>query len=287
LLLPRAARACATCTCGDPTLTVMGAQQPFAQRLRLSLSVQHRTDALGREGIDRVELQEQQLLASVAYAPAQWLMLSATLPLVRRELTYVNLARDTFVSPGDVELRGRAFIYRDRSFAPRHLLALVGGLRVPTGPLERDSAGDYAEPELQPGTGSFDPLGGVSYAFFADPWSAYASEIVYVPTPSRAGFQVGASWRGSHTVQYQLGTAWAVRLGANFRLEDKTRREVAGQTRDEPDSGGFVLFATPSLVFSPMTDLILNLNVNVPVYNRLLGAHDEGPIVMLGAAYDV
>jgi hypothetical protein len=281
--LPRRAGACATCACGDPTLTVMGAQQPFAQRVRLSLEAQYRTDTIGRAGFDRIELNEQRTTLSAAYAPEAWLMVSASMPMIRRELTNANLARDVLVTPGDLELRARAFVLRDRAFAPRHLLALVGGARLPTAPLERDAKGRYRAPELQPGSGSFDPLGGVSYSLFAAPWSAYVSQVAYVPTQGPADFRIGASLRGTHALQYQVGTSIALRFSLEYRLEARARR--AGGV--EPDSGGFIAFASPSIVWSPWLDLVLDVDVHVPIWNALYGAHEEGVFAVLGAAYDL
>ena len=284
---PSTASACATCACGDPTLTVMGAQQPFEHRLRFSLELLHRTDAVGEDNVDRLELSEQRATLGVAYAPARWLMLSASLPVVHRELTFVSTAEERFTDVGDVELRARAFVYAARDCAPSHLLAGGAGLRMPTAALEQLEDGSYAEPELQAGSGSWDPLLGLSYAHFADPWSFYASEIVYLPTESRADWQLGISWLGTHAAQYQLDPSWALRLGANSRLEQATRRAVGtGAETDEPDSGGFVLFLSPSVVFSPLTDLVLNLDVHVPVINALTGDHDEGVIIALGGAFD-
>ncbi len=281
--LPRTAAACSMCETGDPTLTVMGAQQPFDQRLRLALELQYRTDALGQPHVNQVKLNEERLALSVAYAPVSWLMLSASLPLLRRELTYVDLSKDMLITPGDTELRARAFVWRDRDFAPHHLLGLIAGLRIPTGPIERDSNGAYRAPELQAGSGSFDPLAGVSYAFFADPWSVYASEVVYIPTQGTADYRVGTSWRGTHTLQYQLGHHFALRAGAEFRLEARSKNAQGY----EPDTGGFILFGVPSLVWSPLTDLVFNLDLHIPVVNALYGYHDEGLFAMLGAAYDL
>ena len=280
---PARARACAACACGDPTVTVMGAQQPFDNRVRVALEFQHRRDGIGGSGVDRIELNEQRLSLSAAYAPWRWLMLSVSVPFVRRELSDVTLATDTLWGPGDAEVRARAFVFRDRAFAPTHLLAINTGMRLPTAPLDRDATGAYREPELQAGSGSFDPLLGLSYAWFAHPWSAYVSEIVYIPSRGRADFRVGTSWRGTHTLQYQFGTAFALRGGLDFRLEQRAR---SGSTI-EPDSGGFVLFLSPSMVWTPATDLVLSASVHLPVLNALYGLHDEGVFFGLGAAYDI
>ena len=234
-----------------------------------------------------MELSEQRLAVSLAYAPTRWLMFSASLPALRRELQDVSLHRRTLWDAGDAEIRARVFFYQDQEFAPSHLLAGLGGIKLPTGALQRDDQGVYEEPELQAGSGSFDPLVGLSYAFFGEPWSFYASEVLYVPTQSSADWRMGVTLRGTHTLQYQFSPAFAARLGANIRVEEPTRRtDSDGNRFNEPDSGGFVLFAMPSLLVSPAMDLILSLDVHLPVVNGLLGQHDEGPVFALGAAYD-
>jgi hypothetical protein len=45
----------------------------------------HRRDAVGRETIDRIQLQELRTTLSLAYAPLPWLMLSLTLPMIARD----------------------------------------------------------------------------------------------------------------------------------------------------------------------------------------------------------
>lgn len=284
---PAKVAACAVCATGDPTLTTMGIQQPVGGRIRLSLELQQRTDAVGRAGAGRVELSEQRAILSAAYAPTARFMASLSVPMLRRVITHENLAQDTVLGLGDLELRGKAFVFRDRAFAPRHLLAAVGGVSLPTGAVdtqltERDVDVD---PELQAGTGSFTPLLGVAYAFFGDAFSIFASEIVYVPLPGRAPFTVGPSLRGTHTAQYQLLDFLALRLSANFRLEAATR--LSDPPRDEPDSGGLVGFLAPGLLMSPWVDLVLYAEAQLPVLNRLKGRHDEGPLLWVGAAYDL
>jgi hypothetical protein len=281
--IPRVAQACASCACGDPTLTVMGAEQPFAGRLRLAVEAQYRRDAVGRDTIDRVQLQELRTTLSLAYAPLPWLMLSVTLPVIARDLTDVTLARERLMTIGDLEVYGRVYVFRDRAFAPTHTLGVQVGLRAPTGPLLRDATGSYREPELQPGTGSFDPSAGITYLMSADPWSAFVSEVLYVPTRGSVDFQVGVSWRGTHALQYQLAPAIALRAGVNHRLEAVSKHGASV----EPDSGGFIAFAAFAAVWTPVQDLVLLAQVQAPVINALRGVHDEGVFASLGAVYDL
>jgi hypothetical protein len=280
---PQHALACASCACGDPTLTVMGAEQPFAGRLRLSVEAQYRRDAVGRATVDRVELQELRTNLSVAYSPLQWLMLSLTLPVIARDLTDVTLARERLMTIGDIELYGRVYVFRDRVFAPTHTIGVQVGMRVPTGPLLLDTTGNYREPELQPGTGSFDPSAGVSYLMSADPWSVFVSEILYLPTRGALDFEVGMSWRGTHALQYQLSPALALRAGVNHRLDATSKHGAAV----EPDSGGLIAFGAFAAMWTPVQDLVLLSQIQVPVLNALRGVHDEGIFASLGAVYDL
>lgn len=281
-ILPPAARACATCAVGDPTLTTMGTQQPNAGRLRASLEAQMRSDAVGQAGVDRVELTEQRLSAALSYAPVDWAMFSVTLPVLFRQVTEANLSESSVVGLGDMVLRGKWFIYRDSAFAPEHLLSLVTGLKMPTGKVER---GDAMAPELQAGTGSFDPILGLSYAFFGGDWSVFISEVVYIPLPSPEPFRMGTSWRGTHALQYQFIDQLAARLSVNTRLDAVTWLE--NPSRREPDSGGFIAYVAPAAVVSPLSDLVVYLELQIPVLNALVGTHDEGLLAMLGVAYDL
>jgi hypothetical protein len=274
-------RACASCGCGDPTLTAAGLEQPYANRVRASLGVQHRVDTIGA-GADELRLSEQRLDAQLAWAPHPRLFLIAGLPVLWRDVTYAETRHRSTEGVGDAELRAKVFVYRDRAFAPRHLVALTGGVKLPTGTLQRRTDGRLYPIELQPGTGSTDLLAGVSHAFFAFPWSSYASAQLLWPTAGMSGYRGSRSLRGTLAGQRHLGTAVAVRLAAEARLDGRARENGAMA----PDSGGLIGFVTPELLVTPVTDLTVSAFVRVAVLNRLEGAHRE-PFVVGGAvAYD-
>src|SRR5438128_6905001 len=185
-LAPAAARACAACGCGDPTLTAMGTEKPLRNRVRASLELRHRIDVVGDRGVDQLRLVEQRLDAQLAWAPHERLFLLVSLPTLRRDLTYDDGARKQTWGIGDLELRAKLFLFQDRSFSPRHLVAVLGGAKLPTAAVDRRSNGRPLPMELQAGSGSVDALAGASYAFFAYPWSAYASGMVVLTGPGTA-----------------------------------------------------------------------------------------------------
>ncbi len=278
----RDALACATCGCGDPTLTAMGTEKPFENRLRASLDVRHRTDHIGEKGVDRIDLAETRLDGQLAWAPTGDLFFLATVPVLHRTVDYVSGATSRTVGLGDIELRAKGFVFADRPYAPRHLFAVLAGLKLPTAPPERADDGSELPIEVQPGTRSWDPMLGVSYAFFPRPWSFYASAQGSTPVRGTASFRASPSLRMTASVQRQLVPELALRLGVDARLDGRAYED----RRPERDSSGFIAFASSEILFGPMTDVLFVLSAKVPVAQALAGFHREGPIFGAGVAYD-
>ncbi len=282
-LAPGVAGACAVCNVGDPTLTSMGTEKPYQGRLRPSLTLQYRTDEVGEARVDRLRLAEARLDLNLAWAPHERLFLTGTLPTMRRTVEYVNLARRTSVGLGDAELRGRWFLWQDRSFGAKHLVAVTAGVKLPTGQVQRGKDGEPLPVELQPGTGSVDPLGGVSYAHFAWPWSVYTSVQLFGSTAGVGGMRASRSLRTTAAAQWQASTEVALRLGLDGRLDGKAIEDGA----PERDSGGFIGYVSPEVLLSPAQDWVVVLSARLPVIQALSGFHREGPIWSVGLARDL
>ncbi len=276
------AHACSTCGCGDPTLTALGVEKPYRNRIRASLAVQYRTDAVGVERIDRIRLAETRLDAQLAWAPHERVFLLLSVPTVWRSVEYVNLAKQSMFGLGNIELRAKFFVWQDRTFAPQHLLAFTAGIRFPTPDAQRGSDGKPLPPELQVGTQSFDPLAAISYAFFHAPWSLYASVQATYPTQTVDDYRVNPSMRTTVAVQYQVLSWLAPRVGIDSRIDGKAEE----QDREARDSGGFIGYASVELLLSPIPDLLVFLSARYPVLNQLSGTHDEGGIYGGGVAHD-
>jgi hypothetical protein len=277
----RQARACASCGCGDPTLTGAGTEQPFRNRLRFSAAAQYRRDTLGVDAAE-MRLGEGRVEGQVAWAPVERLFLVAGAPLLWRDIGYSNGEQRTSRGIGDAEVRAKVFVYRDRAFAPRHLVALVGGLKLPTAPMQRTPTGRPLPLELQPGTGSLDPIAGASYAIFAYPWSAYASTQLLWSTWGRNRSRASRSLRSTLAIQRQGGALFAARLSADTRLDGRAIEAGAPSN----DSGGAIVFASPELLFSPVTDLTLSVYARVATVNWLHGRHVEPFMLGVTAAFD-
>ncbi|WNG47241.1 transporter [Archangium minus] len=283
LLVPTEGRACATCACGDPTLTSMGTEQPFAGRLRFATQMRAWGMTTGQQAVDAVSLRELRMDLSVAYAPLSWLFLSATLPLQTRAVRDVSLARETAWGVGDMEISAKAFVFRDREFSPDHLFGVLVGARLPTSTTVRDANGRQLSLDAQLGTGSLDPLLGLSYSTFRADWSFFASATGYLPTRGREGFRAGPSLRTTLAAQYQPDPRWALHLALDGLLDGAS--DTHG-VRD-PVGSGVIAYLSPDVLFSPATDVVMSLGVRVPVLNFLHGNVRQLPILQAAVAYDL
>ena len=276
------AEACAACDSGDPTLTALGTEQPFAGRLRSALALRYRTDAIGVPGVDRSNIRELRADLSSAWAPSEGWFIVANLPFIYRRVSDDSLAESEVWGLGDAELDAKWFAWQDRAFAPRQLLAFLGGVELPTGAWQKDAAGDYLPLEVQPGSGSLDLVLGASLTAFWGPASGWLSLRWLQPLLVRDALQPGSALWTSLALQHQLTSWLALRLGSELRWDQQS--EEAGQP--DPNSGGTILFGSGDLGWSPGADLTLWLGLRLPLVNALHGAHDEGASVSLVLAHD-
>ena len=277
------ASACGTCSVGDPTLTVVGFEQPKANRVRTSAALRHRSDSIGETEADQLTLSEQRMELAGAYSPTDRFSLSLMMPLVHRLITEVNLAEASIWAPGDLDFRMRGVIWRDRKFAPRHLVSLIGGLEFPTSSIEYDQNGVPLPLEFQAGTGSWDPIVGASYTMFSDPWSVYVSSIAIFPTKGIADTQASKSFRQTVLGQFQPWKFLAFQVGAEFRIDGPGY--IAG-VRD-PNTGGHITYGTLGLVGLPHEKIMVHATAALPIVQRLDGTHREGFAFTAGLVYEI
>lgn len=282
-MLAERSSACAACGCGDPTLSAVGAEKPFAGRLRVSLDARHRSDAVGVAGVDRLELRETRSDFQGAWSPtARWTFL-ATLPAGYRQIGYSNGSSQNTTFVGDPELRAKAFVWQNRAFDPTHLLAVLGGASLPFGRAVTESAGRVPL-ELGVSLGVPTASLGLSYAGFARPWSLYASATLSTPlATSSDGDRPSRSLRSTVALQHQTMEKLALRASAHTRADTVALDMHA----EDNNSGGWIAFAGPEVLWNVAQDLTLFGYARLPIVQRLRGAHEEGAIWGAGAAWDL
>lgn len=282
-LVPVGAHACSTCHCGDPTLTVHGEEIPYAGRLRPVTQFRYQTEEMGYAGINKQKIEEFRGSFSLAWAPAAWGTFGITVPVVSRNLETVSLATSKATSLGDVDLQGKFFLFQEREASPRHRAGLIVGLRLPTAIEQKNALGVPLSFDVQPGAAALIPRGGAWYGYYRDPFSFYASAVAHWgATHGIQGYEFGTAGTFTMATQYQPAPWLALRLGMDARVSRNDR--YYGIT--DPDSGGFIAFLSPAVSVEFVEDLLGSIEVQIPVIDRLNGAHDENTAVLASLAYD-
>lgn len=283
----RAAHACVSCACGDPTLTVMGVERPFAGRLRVSTELSRRALELGGE-----RATDTRVVLGAAYAPHARVLLAADVPLVRRTLSQLDEA-----GVGDLSVRAKVFVYQDRAWRPRHLISVLGGVSLPTAP-RVDDAGPI---ELEPGTGATMPSAGVGYSYFRFPLSLHASAVASRPFGGLDGSRPATSLQSSLFVQYQPAWRFAARVGVDARVEGDHRDPVVAAARvgalPHPghDHGAGAAGGAPWSVVAASIggaaqvygDVLVTAEVSIPVFEALPTGDREGVTVSVAVVADL
>jgi hypothetical protein len=279
----RPAAACASCGCGDPTLTAVGLEKPYKNRVRLALEERYGSLSVG-DGTYGQRVWFLRSVLGVSWMPMKRLTLSALVPWVTAWLKPVGRARQEMNGLGDAELAARVLLFEERGFSPHHLLWGSAGLKMPTGYRTYDDSGYPFPDDDQPGSGSWDPFVGMSYGYFSGNLISFFISASYrYTTPGWHGYRRGSALGASAGLQVQPWGWGALVLGLDnaWVQADTLPNGVAA-----PSTGGEVLYVAPSLLLSPRQDLLVRVVVDVPAATALYGSQSVGTQVMLSVAYD-
>ena len=279
----REAEACSVCGC-DPAAGTLGLDRPSSGALRIGIEDRYLYKESG-EGPDAESEREDRLVLRAQYAPLERLALQAELPyfIFRKHLNDAGVQDDDATGLGDVTLAARYEVLRV-GLEARHVVALTGTLKLPTGPNARELNGEHNE-HIQLGTGSYDGIAGISYLYGLQPWTLYANV---------SGRLNSANGRG-----FRYGNALFATLGARRSFLDSGRligsleaqARHAGKDRSnqgfDPDSGGFVGYASGSVAYAITNELLFRVLAQVPAITSLNGVQSEHPVLYATLTYDL
>jgi hypothetical protein len=278
---PLSAIACSTCMVGDPTQSLMGAEKPFENRLRVSIDYMNRSEELGVAGVNEKIVDEQRITTNIAWAPNRRWMLGLSIPYVNRDLESFNLSDQSITSLGDISLTVKSFMQEKESFQT-HMYGLMGGVKFGTAKEQRDVNGVVYDFDVQTGQGA-DVLNlGGWYAHFRYPWMFYSSATYHIAGKGYQQFQAGDALVFNANAQWAQSQKLSWYIGAEGRYSDRDR--FAGI--EDADSGGTIVFLTPGLIYTLNDDLLLNAVIKLPAVESLNGDHDETTIFSIGITYD-
>jgi len=195
---------------------------------------------------------------------------------------------------GDAILLGEYRFIGDEDAALR--VAMLAGLKMPTGAThERSPDGERLETEHQPGTGSWDPLGGLAVSHRIGRFSVDGNVLYQFSRRGAQATTLGDRAQANLSLSYRLGgeaphghsddhhmhehhqhsTAGpgAVDLVLELNGEWEGRQTVAGVV--ERESGGRVLYLSPGVRFNAPSGWAASLSVGLPVAQKIRLSHPE------------
>jgi hypothetical protein len=240
-----------------------------------------------------------------AYGITDRLTISAELPYVRRdglrESAHSHSGGETL---NGVDRLGNVSGFGDLSLIAKYklvdgksaALAVIGGLKMPTGGTHRDSReGERLETEHQPGTGSWDPLVGGAFGTTVAPVSVNASILYQFSGKGAQHSRLGDRAAGGIALSHRFGppehhheeadhhhdgavehkphghSSWDAFVELTGEWEG--RQKVAGEL--EADSGGKSIWLSPGARFNSAGGFSLAASFGLPVWQDIRQSHPD------------
>ncbi|HVR72919.1 MAG TPA: transporter [Planctomycetota bacterium] len=215
--------------------------------------------------------------AAAHYGLRYDLQLSAIVPFVHRVLDQKDPAGQNHSSaggPGDVVTLVKWRFYRWDAPGEALNLAAIVGLEWPSGSDDERDGGVRLSPELQPGSGSWDPMAGLAATYEPRRWRFNAFGLYKHNTENghdhRFGDELFTEVAVGNRFWLEPYPGPFMRADALVRYRNEQRARQDGMR--VRDSGGDLVTVGLSWAFRPRPSLDLQLSVEVPVYERVNGA---------------
>jgi hypothetical protein len=282
VLTASGASACSVCGC-DPAALTLGLDRPSTKSLRVAVEDRYLTKESGT-GDEYEGERENRMQLKAQFAPAPRFVASLELPYYvwKEHTAATGLVDDTAQGLGDIQVTGRYELLRAGGFVPRHVLAIVGALKMPTGANNRTIDGMIDE-HIQLGTGSWDPSLALWYTYGDHPWTWYTGGTVRLNTQNGRGFQYGNVVSGIAGVRRAF---FDERLFLSLEAQARYAGYDHGADGNDPNSGGFLTYATAGVAAGIGSSLLARLQLQVPVATALHGAQSEHPVAFAGLSWD-
>jgi len=200
---------------------------------------------------------------------------------------------------GDIQLLGKYRLYSDDHLAPKDQVSTLFGVSVPTGSIDKKFSnnpvsgqnGTILPFKMQLGSGTFDPMIGLTYQGSQDPfWYGATSLYTARIYDNNRGYQQGDEFRLDLYGMYQFHEKSVAHLQLNGTWNDSYSDEPdAGRELghghlgfnpanpftsplfDPSNYGGTQLNVTAGIQWQPLPLNIIELNGSVPLYQDLNG----------------
>lgn len=207
----------------------------------------------------------------------------ATIPYVSKDIDLTSAGariRRGDAAIGDVMLMGKYRVWtRDEPNARTWRLSVLGGASLPTGPDDASDALGRLPRPLQIGSGTFDPLSGLSFTRWTPFW-AVSADATYRRGGEDEGYDFADSLR--YNLEYERAI-WPRELPEEG-LPDylyavvEFNGELSGRDRsqgvEQGSTGGHILYLSPGLQYIT-TRYAVEASVQIPLVTAMNGFQPE------------
>lgn len=180
---------------------------------------------------------------------------------------------------GDATVMGLYRLYTDREIRPSSSLTLGFGVKTPTGSFTTMNSKNtaYVHAHMQPGTGSWDPLLSLLYTKMMDQLLLQADATYQHTTRNRRGYEFGDSVAAGLSGKYAIIREFNVTAGLTYLHvgqasdKDDNYTNLASIMDDQRNTGGNSLWFSPGIQLLPIVNSMLDLKVQVPLWERVNG----------------
>ncbi|MEK6700366.1 MAG: transporter [Nitrospirota bacterium] len=191
---------------------------------------------------------------------------------------WMDMSMEPVSGLGDITLMGLYRIYRDREIRPTEAVTVGFGLKTPTGSnTEISDTGSLVHAHMQPGTGSWDPLVSLIYTKMAGSILYQADGTYQYTTKSREGYEFGDSLALNLSGKYAVVKEFNVTAGLTYLHGGKASdsdgqyTDLTSLMDDPANTGGNSLWFSPGIQALPIRNGVIDLKVQVPVWERVNG----------------
>ncbi len=195
------------------------------------------------------------------------------------ELVHGHSAPGTAFSAGDLNLLGRYTFFSKHNYQQSTLLAVQGGVKIPTGATDKlDDTGEFLDAHIQPGTGSWNFLAGLTFNYVKNRFGLTSSLLYSINTTGESGdddYRFGNWLNAEVTAKYPIVSGkrnlfLSLGLNGEFRGKEEINNVTLSNT------GGEVLYLAPGLQFMFSRRFVLEASVFYPFYHNLDGSEQLG-----------
>lgn len=273
-----AAQACTSCLCGDPTLTTLGTEKPYAGRTQFGWEAIYREEETG-QGVNLKNVTELRHTLNASYWPTKKIGLAFSLPVHSTlNLTVPNGADQQGSGVGDLAVNGRYYVKQTR----RYNTGVIVGMRLPTGSEQKTASGQAIDIDAQPAQGIYQARLGGWFSRYRYPWSFHGSAIAYAGlNEGYQGFEAGNQLTLSGIAQY----ATTQKLSVMWGVEARTGAYDTFNGERDNNSGGTIAYAVLGVVGKWGVSGLWHIKAQSEAYNGLNGQNEEPFVIYTGVGY--